>query len=209
MATAAPTPTEIRAVLEGYMVDTNAISDAWVIEHRDSFVIPLMEEKTRQTFYRTAQVTEVYSGNGTTTLTLNRRPVISLDDIRYLVLAINFQNVAVDAIELIGNEGILRSLEATIIEATTIPVFPKGKSNIEVTYTYGYTELPPLLQTAIKYFVAEGMLGFIADRTGGGNLSTQGWNRTWGERGKYTNIRNDLARKGLAAMKPFMTGVVG
>lgn len=209
MATVAPTATEIRDILEGYMIDTTAVTDAWIEKHRDSFVIPLMERKTRQTFYRTAQVTEVYSGNGTTTLTLNRRPVISLDSIRYLVLAINFENVAVDAIELIGNEGILRSLESTIIEATTIPVFPKGKSNIQVTYTYGYTDLPVLLQTAIEYFTAEGVLGLIADRTGGGNLSTQGWNRDWGQRGKYTNIRNDLARKGYIAMKEYMTGVVG
>lgn len=187
----------------------NIVSSGWVADHRDNYVIPWMERKTRQSFYSTSQIEEVYSGNGTTTLVLNRRPVISVEQIRYLVRETYYGSVDVTMIEVIGAEGIIRSLETTSIETTAVPIFPKGKYNIAVTYTYGYADLPDLLQTAIKYFVAESILGQIADRTGGGNLSTQGWNRDWGERGKYTNYRNELAYKGLAAMQEYMTGVVG
>ena len=190
-------------------VFNSVVSDGWIIEHRDSFVIPWMETKTRQTFYRTEQIEEIVNGNGTTTLFVSRRPIISVEQIRYLVRETYYGSVDVTMIEVIGSEGIIRSLETTSIETTAVPIFPKGKRNIAVTYTYGYTDLPSLLHTAVKYFVAEGILGQIADRTGGGNLSTQGWNRNWGERGKYTNIRNDFARKGLAAMQNYMTGVVG
>lgn len=185
------------------------VSSGWVIDHMNNFVIPWMEKKTRQSFYTTTQEEEIYSGNGTTTLVLNRRPVISVEQIRYLVRETYYGAVDVTLIEVIGNEGIIRSLETTSIETTAVPIFPKGKYNIAVTYTYGYANLPEMLQTAIKFFVCESILGQIADRTGGGNISTQGWNRNWGERGKYTNIRNDLARKGLVAMQEYMTGVVG
>ena len=190
-------------------ISYNIVSSGWIIDHRDNFVIPWMERKTRQSFYSTSQIEEIYSGNGTTTLVLNRRPVLSVEQIRYLVRETYYGSVDVTMIEVVGNEGIIRSLETTSIETTAVPIFPKGKYNIAVTYTYGYANLPELLQTAIKYFVAESILGQIADRTGGGNLSTQGWNRDWGERGKYTNYRNELAYKGLAAMQEYMTGVVG
>jgi hypothetical protein len=57
--------------------------------------------------------------------------------------------------------------------------------------------------------VAEQALGQIADQTGGGDLTVSGFGRRYGDRGKYTNFRNQLARRALAQLRPEMTGVGG
>jgi hypothetical protein len=53
------------------------------------------------------------------------------------------------------------------------------------------------------------LLGFIGARTGGGSLGVSAWNRGYGIRGKYQDIRNDLARQALDILKNYSTGVVG
>jgi hypothetical protein len=40
-------------------------------------------------------------------------------------------------------------------------------------------------------------------------MSSGGYNRNYGARGKYTNIRNELARWGINLATKYMSGVVG
>ena len=75
--------------------------------------------------------------------------------------------------------------------------------------TTGFSSIPPDVYEAIMYLTAEAALGHIGSRTGGGSISVQGYGRSFGSRGKYTDIRNDLARQGISLLRHYMTGVIG
>ena len=74
---AAPTATEIRAILEGYGITDIVASDALVENYRDNIVIPHIEDITGLVFDGEAEITEYYNGNGQSILILNKRPVNS------------------------------------------------------------------------------------------------------------------------------------
>ncbi len=204
-----PSVIEIRNELEGYGINSTVMSSRWIARFRDKFVIPYIERKTRQSFSEVKEVTEYKSGNGSSILILNRRPIVSLVSLSYTnFVEVDQFTINVNSIQVIAEEGILKA-RYDFREDNWRPIFARGEYNIRVVYTYGYTTIPDDLKEAVIYFTAERTLGQIESHTGGGSLSVQGWNRNFGNRGKYTNARNDLARLGMTILKDRMTGVVG
>ena len=205
-----PSVQEIRGFLDGYCVTPDVISDHWVQNRRNNFVVPWMEAKMGQPLGSTVQKTEYVSGTGSQQLLLPHRPIISLDAITYINVDPATMTITLASVEVIEKEGILRS-KANFNEGNDrSPVFRRGTRNIRVTYTVGYTTIPALLHEAIMAFTAERMLAFIASRTGGGSsISMQSYSKTYGEGGKYIDIRKELARMGMAGLKTYVTGIVG
>ena len=204
---ALPTATEIRALIENYGVTTTVLSDAWFDATRNNFVIPWIEDKIRKPVTQIAEIEEYHDGNGERVLVLRRRPIIALVSISYTDLPPDQAPLSVTAVTVLAEEGMLK---AKAVEGGAYSaIFVRGSRNIRVRYQVGYTEATAKIKDAIKCLVAEQALGQIADQTGGGNLNVQSFGRQWGNRGKYTNIRNQLARRGLALLRSEMTGVGG
>lgn len=203
-----PTGNDILTFLEGYGITSTILTTTWIEKRRDNFVVPYVERITRQSFSSIATVTEYYSGNGKNILILNRKPVVAVTEIRYVLGSNNISILNLGNIEVVQSEGILKA-KRNYEESFYLPVFAKGDYNIKVTYTYGYATCPADVSEAVTYFCAEQALGFIGARTGGGSLSTQGYSRNFGDRGKYTDIRNDLSRQAYALLAPYMTSTIG
>lgn len=184
------------------------ISDDWIVKKRDNFVVPWAERICRTSFSATQQIEEYYSGNGTSILMLNRKPIVSLDALSYTNVMSNQYVINLLAIQNVSEEGILK-VRTNFNESTWIPIFAKGLLNLRVKYTYGYASCPADIAEAIKYLICEQILGQLADRTGGGSLSVQGFSRNYGNRGKYTNVRNDLSRAAMAILRNYMTANSG
>lgn len=200
-----PTPAEVRALLEGYNIDTQ-LSDAWIMDKQANFVVPWVRRKARTSFGAIAEVTEYYSGTGDSVLILRRRPIVALLELSYTNIPTDQFYLSPLAIQIISDEGILKA-RANFNEANYVPIFARGERNLRVKYSYGYADVPDELKHAIKCFTAEKVLGHIASRTGGGSLSVQAFSRQYGSRGKFSDIRNELARDGMSAMRAYMTGV--
>lgn len=203
-----PTVIEIREFLEGYGINQSVLTDSWIEKRRDNFVIPYCERITRSSFSSVASVIEYHSGNGKNYLILDRRPVVSITEIRYVLGGNTFNILNLAMIELVQNEGIIKA-KVNYDEAFFLPLFAKGDYNIKVTYTYGYAAIPDVLKEAVIYLVCEQALGFIGSRTGGGSVSVQQFNRNFGQRGKYQDERNDLARQAHAILSNYTTRVIG
>lgn len=204
---AAPTATEIRNKLEGYGITTAVLTDAWIEDCRDNEIIPHIERITRMVFTTASQsVTEYYNGTNKSVIILNRRPVNSITEIR-TVGGVSEYNL-VNSIELVQAEGIIK-IKSNFYENVVQPAFVKGDKNIKVTYTYGYADYPNDVSAAIKNLVAAKMLNHVGSMTGGGDLNVQAHGRSYGEHGKYTHIRKELAATGYALLKPYMTAVTG
>jgi len=203
-----PTPTEVRAFLEGYGIDSAKLSDKWIEDRITGFIVPYVERVTRQSFNAVASVTEYYSGNGSNILILNRRPIVAITAISY-VLGSNVQGfIDLTRVEQINSEGVIKS-KANYDETYMLPVFAKGKRNLKITYTYGYSSPPADVKEAMIYLACEQILGFVGARTGGGSLGVHAYNRNFGNRGKYQDIRNDLARQAHSVLSKYITRIVG
>ena len=203
---AAPTATQIRDELEGYGITTTVLSDAWIERCRDEEMVPHVESITRQTYSGVAEVTEHYSGNGTSTLFLNRRPVIEVVKIE-TVGAVVVANLS-GATELDGAQGVLKA-KTNLSEGIYYPTFPKGDRNIKVTYRYGYDDFPADVSRAVRLLVAAKALALIGARTGGGSLSVQAHGRSYGTHGKYTDIRKEFVNSAYSILRKRMNYVVG
>ncbi len=179
------------------------LSDDWLIKRRDNFVIPWWEAKTRQSFNGIQTVTEYYDGTGSSILILRRRPIVSLIAISYTNVDSNLYYLTPTAMQVITDEGILKA-KANFNESTYIPIFYRGTKNIRIQYSYGYSDYPQDVFDAVSMLVAEQALTFIGNRTGGGDLSTQGYSRSFGKSGKYTHMRRQLARDAYAILKKYM-----
>lgn len=200
-----PSALEIREYLEGYSIDTAVLTDRWIILRRDKFIIPWIERKARISIGAAEQVTTYHSGTGSTLLILNARNVIDLISIVYTISQGEF-SPSLSSMELVQAEGVIKAKR--LFEDDRSPTFPRGKYNIKVTYTIGTVVVPEDIREAIIYLTAEQMLMLIADRTGGGALGVQAFNRNYGKKSKFSNIRSDLARNGLSILRRYMTGVV-
>lgn len=202
---AVPTENEIRDLLEGYGVDNTVLSNEWIENCRDNEIIPHVEEITKMVFSAEQEISEYYSGTGKPTLILNRRPVNEIVSIQ-VVGSVSL--IPSSTFTLIGSEGIVR-LSNNFSEGVRGPLFPKGSKNILVTYKYGTADYPEIVKSAIKNLVAAKMLNLIGARTGGGSLSTQAFNRSFGTHGKYSDIRKELVSSAYSYLRKYMTGVVG
>lgn len=203
---AAPTATEMRAILESYGITTEVLTDAWLESCRDDEIIPHVKDITRMTFEGEGTITEYYNGNGKSVLILNRRPVNEVTNIE-TVGAIVVGNL-VNATELIGNEGMIKA-RTNYNEAIYGPIFPKGDKNIKVTYTFGYVDYPNDIKRAISLLVDAKALALIGARTGGGSLTVQAHSRNYGPGGKYSDIRAEFIASGYGLLKKYMTAVTG
>lgn len=202
---AMPTAKEVFALLEGYNVETQ-LSEDWVTDKMTGMVIPWVERKTKLTFSGISTITEYYSGTGNSILVLRRRPIVALLSISYTNIPSDQFFISPLAIQVIADEGMLKA-RANFNEANYVPIFARGERNLRIQYTYGFDEVPPDVAHAVKCLTAEKVLGHIASRTGGGGLSVQSFSRQYGSRGKFTDIRNELARDGIAALREYLTGV--
>lgn len=200
-----PTAIEVKDFLQGYGITSDVITDRWIDNRISNFIVPKIKEITRQNFDGIVQVTEPYNGNGTNLIVLNRRPIVSLVSIRYVN---STGYVSTNYIEVLQNQGMLRA-KGNVNLDNTVPYFPRGNKNILVTYTYGYADYPADIKEAIIYLVSEKILSQIANRTGGGSIGAQGFNRNFGERGKYDNARTEFSRDALSIIKRYCTGVIG
>jgi len=205
---AAPTPEDVRELLEGYGINKDVLSDAWITARLTNHVIPHVQEITRQSFSGIATAIEYHDGNGKNILILDRRPIVALTQIEYVLGGDNISIMNNAMIEVVAAEGILKS-KTNYDEAFLLPVFAKGEHNIKVTYTYGYADYPSDVKEAVIYLAAAQALGHIGSRTGGGNISGQAYDRTFGDRGKWTEQRNDLARQAYFLLRKYMTGLIG
>lgn len=201
---ATATASDVSLTITYYMF----VSNYWLSERRDNNIIPFIERKARTSLQGLVQAVEYYSGNGETLLLLNKRNIKSLDAIEYVVGDSTLNTINIQSIELIGKTGILKA-KSNLLESWNYPVFYKGEKNIKVTYTYGEADCPGDLKDAVIYLTCEQALGLLEGQTGGGDVGVKAFTRGYGSRGKYTHIRNDLARKAHSIIKRYSTGVIG
>lgn len=185
-----------------------SVTDDWIQQMRDGFVIPFVEEKTAQSYSAVKQAVEYYSGNGGSVLIVDRRPIVSLDDIDVVSGADRPLGVSVSNIEVIAEEGILKATWRTE-ERVLLGQFPRGTKNIKVTYSYGFASMPEEVKQAVIYFTCNRILGHIANKTGGGSLNVQAFSRNYGGLGKYSNERQELSSMAFGAINGRMLSVVG
>ena len=181
------------------------VTDQWFQNALNGEVLPLIQRWCRQTFNAIQTYVEYYDGTGSSILVLRRKPVVALINLSYTNVDSNLYYLTPSAMQIISDEGILKA-KANFNESTYTPIFWKGQKNLRVTYTAGFASCPVDIATAILYLLAESALGIIADQTGGGGLSIQGYNRDYGKRGRYSNIRNTLARKAYSLLRLYMIG---
>lgn len=185
------------------------MTDEWISNRRDGFVIPYIENTIDQSISEVKEIEEHYSGNGTSTLILNRRPIIEVTNISYTnIPGETTSGNLLLSIDVLKEEGILKS-KANFNEGSYDSLFYKGINNIKVKYTYGYAETPVDICELITIMTAKKLLVAIGARTGGGNLSMQSYGKSYGNRGKYTEILDLLDQEAFVILRKYQTGIVG
>lgn len=205
---ALPTAKDVFDLLENYNVEVQ-ISEAWINSKMAGMVVPWVEKKTKLSLTgEGGPVTEYYSGTGESILVLRRRPIIALISISYTNVPADQFYISPLAIQVIAAEGILKA-KTNFNEANYSPIFARGRRNLRISYTYGLDNLDNYvdIKHAVVCLTAEKVLGHIASRTGGGNVSVQAFSRQYGDRGKFSSIRNDLARDAISLLREYLTGV--
>lgn len=203
-----PTVDDIRDFLEGYGITSTILSSTWVIKRRDNFVIPFVERYIQGSINAENTITEYLSGNGQDNLLLSSRDVTEIVSIEYVTGGDYDASLSVASLTLIPEDGIIKSI-ANITEGSSLGVFKKGTRNIKVVYKTGGATLNPDISEAVIYLCAEQALGFVGARTGGGAITVQGFSRSFGERGKYQDLRNDLKRQAMGILNKYRSHVVG
>lgn len=184
-------------------------TNEWITQRRDRTVIPWIERVTGQTITQTTEVEEYYSGNGSSILILNRRPVREITNITYTNIPAETQTGnLLESIELIQEEGILKS-RVNFNEGSFDPVFANGKDNIKVRYIYGYSDTPDDLCEAVLLMTSTRVLNHIGSRTGGGRISQNSYSRDFGPRGKYTDVMNQMDADAFSIIRKYTSAVVG
>lgn len=185
------------------------MTDEWIAKRRDGFVIPYIENAIGQSIAAESEIEEYYSGTGKSILILNRRPIISITNIIYTTIPTEIQtgNLLL-SIELIKEEGILKS-KINFNEGSFDPVFARGINNIKVKYKYGYAETPIDICEVVTIMTAKKILIQIGSRTGGGSISQSSYSRNYGNRGKYTDVINEMDKEVYSILRKYSTSVVG
>lgn len=187
--------------------DYTFMSTKWLMKRRDRMVVPIVERIVNFNLREVKEVTEYYSGTGERVMMLNRRNITEVTKIELLNNYLVDKFVDLGNIYLVPNQGIIK---AGITDEENNSYFPRGTRNIRITYKYGFTILPDDIHEAVLLLLCEVMLTQIAGSTGGGtSLGTAGYNKDFGERGKYTTIRNDITRTAMSLLNNYKTHVVG
>jgi hypothetical protein len=205
-----PSAADVRTLLTGYCIDANTVPDAFIEARRDNMIIPTIENIIRRSISGVQSVTEYCSGNGTNVCYLSRRGIVTLVEVKYVLGGDNQRVLNLANIELLADEGILKA-KRNAVETWIMPVFPKGDKNLKITYTVGYAiaDIPTDIVEAITLMTADVILSFIEGRSGGGDIGIQGYNKSYGPRGKYSYIRAELWKMSQHILRRYSTGVVG
>lgn len=208
---AKPTSNDIYTFLEGYGIDNTVISETWIESRINNLIIPWIQKKTRLSFSSEETKTEYISGTGNNILQLSRAPINELVSLAYLNSSDIVSNL-IDAVEVDLETGTL-IMKGIISEGKRQGVFYKGNKNIKVSYKVGYddfvdgTEIVDVKEAVIN-MAAKQVLIFVGARTGGGSLSTEGFSRNYGKRGKFNDVLNQLDMNAYAILKDYFVGVV-
>lgn len=204
---ALPSATDVYEYLEGYGISSTIITSAWIEKRRDRNISKKIEQWTGFPVEGIKEEVEYVSGTGSSIIFLSRHSdTIVLKSIKLVQSSVIDWNLNLENIEVLGSEGVLKAKNS--VEDLTLSnwVFPRGKKNLKITYDIGYgSNLPDDLNEAILLLMCEQTLMQLAGRTGGGSTP----NKSFGNRGRYSEIRNDLARQAMSLIRPFMTAVVG
>lgn len=191
------------------IVQYKMISDRWLITTRDYQIKPVVSRMTGLSFEGETRHTEYVSGTGSSILILSRKPIVEVHSINLITNPANWVFVSPSSVEPIKEEGLLK-LKA-VLEAwqNYVPAFPRGTRNIKVDYTFGFADVPNEICHAINMLTASQALAQIGARGGGGSLSVQGYSKGYGERGKYTDMRNELETWANAILRRYVMSMVG
>ena len=202
-----PLPADVLKYLEGYCVD-DLISNSFIQNCITNEVLPFVETHTRSSFTGLKTAVEFYSGTGKDQLIMNRRGIVEITAIRLVSGNDIDTTINIASLQLIADEGILK-VKSGLSEYYNYRIFPKGNNNIKVTYTYGFATPPADVFIAICKLTAILVLDNLEGRTGGGQLSTQSYNRQYGNMGKFSNIRKRFNQQAMAILRRYSTVVVG
>jgi hypothetical protein len=170
-----------------------------------------IERVTRTSFSGVNTVVEWHDGSGTEELLLDRRNIVQLVNIQVLSIPQTLFIIPVSSIEVLPERGMLR-VKIINFEAYTLmaPIFPKGRNNIKVTFTAGFSTLPGDVLNALILRASAFALGNEAALCGGGlSLSLINYSKSFGPRGRYGEVRNDWVSQARSILRKYSTGIVG
>lgn len=196
------------AYLEGYPVDISPKRIDSIIAIQTQIV----QRVTGISFTGVQTYNEVHDGSGSEELLLDRRPVSTLVDIQILNWPYTNYAINTSSIMVIEDQGMLRVRNLYDVSFQPVsPVFPKGRNNIKVTYTVGFSTMPDNVTTAIALLSFASALGHAAGMAGdAASLSVEGWSKSYGNpRGKFANARADAVMQARALLRQYTTAVVG
>ena len=193
------TAQDVYDLLEGFEIDEDVISSQWVLNKCDRIVVPFAERFLGFSLSAETEVTRYVNGSGAQTLIIPDKSAKQLVSLKYInSFPDSPYNSDVTRYQLIPDQGIIKS----------VVNFAYGEKNIMVTYKIGWNEIPADLKEAVTMLTAIEVLKNLANRTGGGNLSVQDFNRTWGERGKFTYYMQDLNISATTILRNYRSGVI-
>jgi hypothetical protein len=203
-----PTADNVRTLLQGYNITSSIIDDDFIDDSINDEVIPYVENFARTSFTGEKTVVEYYSGNGRDELMLNRKNIVETIEVK--LISSNDIDISIDIkeIDTIPGAGILKIRSGLSEFYNFYRIFPKGNDNVKVTYKVG-GECPADVAVAIKKLAAILVLDQMEGRTGGGQLSGQSFNRTYGNMGKFSNIRKRFSNQAHAILRRYSTSVIG
>ena len=202
-----PVALDVYNYLEGFGINESVISEEWITNARDDEIIPFINHTLGFDIEAETEVTEYHSGNGTDILFLSRRNPTELVSIERVSGADITGSISLGAVELIADKGIIKATSG-YPEYWGTKIFTKGQNNIKVVYKIGGT-LTTELALAVKKLMCILALDNIADRTGGGNLTVQGFSRNHGDMGRYTTMRKRLNNQAMEILNRHKSAVIG
>jgi hypothetical protein len=202
-----PTATEIRNFLEGYGITSEVLNDSWIEGERDDTIIPYVEGILGYSISTVEEKVEYLSGTGTDILIMNRKNIVSLTSIEFVRGGDVYSRIDIGSVDVISEKGILKA-KVGIPEFYDYTIFPKGNNNIKIKYNVGGALTNEVRKAIIKLCCIV-ILNNIEGRTGGGDLTVQGFSRSHGKAGRYHNIRSRLHAEAMYVISRKASSVVG
>ena len=203
-----PSPTDCRNFLEGYQINSSIISDTWIQDDINNAIVPFVQDQARTNLTEVMTATEYLSGISWDYIMLGRRdPTMVLTSVQLVSGEDVSGTINLGDLQLIPEQGIIK-VKSGLSEYYEYRTFPKGNLNIKVQYTYGGSPSPELMRS-VKLLECVNMLTLLEGRTGGGDLTVQQFSKSYGNMGKYTNIRKQLYKQALYIIRKYGTIVIG
>lgn len=196
---------DIRLYLEGYNIDASTLTDPFIQKQIDATVAK-QERLTGKSFFATRTVTRNFHGDGSKTLQLHHWPIDVIDFIKIKYAGQGLPDTTLSSAEYILNKlnGQISILSSILVDGSQIFVWPLGHNNIETKYDYGYTAVPVDVEDALIKIIAGNSLMQVSGRDGGtGSLSIEGYTKTFGPNGKYTNIVSGWKKDAKSTLKSY------